>query len=173
MTARLYRGLLCALLGFGVACGGSSASGRTASGSGAGGSLGRGSSSASGLLGLEGPDKPWADMSYQEREWYMIAKVHPISQELFLNYDDTRYAQFECVPCHGEDGKAKKYKMPSDHLGPLPDPKSEKFADILDSPLGEFMAEQVTPVTARLLGLPTYDAATGQGFGCFACHRKE
>ena len=125
------------------------------------------------LLGLNGPDKPWTEMDNQEREWYMIAKVHPIAHEIFRNYNAKRYEVFECAPCHGEDGKAKKYKMPSDHLGALPDPNSEDFKMILGSKLGKFMSEEVTPITAKILGMPPYDPKTGQGFNCFACHTKE
>ena len=121
------------------------------------------------LLGISAPDKPWADMSYEEREWYMVGKVHPIMREVFTNFNE-RYAKFECAPCHGEDGMQKKYKMPSDHLSPIPDFDSEDFQAMAQSKMVTFMRDEVTPTTAKLLGLTPYDPSTGEGFSCYDCH---
>ena len=52
------------------------------------------------LLGLTGPDKPWDDMSYDEQEWYMIGKVHPVMRQVFQTFNEKKYEgeKFECVP---------------------------------------------------------------------------
>mgnify|MGYP006943411900 CR=1 FL=1 len=36
-------------------------------------------------LGISPPDdKPWASMSYDEKEWYMVGKVHPVMRAASL-----------------------------------------------------------------------------------------
>lgn len=127
---------------------------------------------AIGQLGMTGPDKPWPSMTYEEKEWYMIGKVHPIMRQIFQTYNEAKYEglNFECTPCHGENAKEKKYKMPSDDLSPVPPLDSQEFKDMSKSKLVRFMMERVTPVTAHLLGTPPYDANTKQGFSCYGCH---
>jgi hypothetical protein len=73
-------------------------------------------------LAITGPDKPWDGMSYDEKEWYMVGKVHPVMREVFQSLDHDKYEgmKFECAPCHGDNAAEKKYKMPGDHLSPVP-----------------------------------------------------
>ena len=112
-----------------VACGGSSTASTTPAGGAAEDPSKTGwqppplpTDGAIGTLGLTPPDKPWADMTYEEREWYMIGKVHPMMRQVFQTYDEKKYEglKFECEPCHGPDAKARKYKMPAGHLSPVP-----------------------------------------------------
>lgn len=128
-----------------------------------------------GMLKLTPPDKAWADMSYDEREWYMIGKVHPIMRQVFQTMDAAKYEgiKFECAPCHGENAKEKKYKMPSDHLSPIPAFDSSEYAEMRSSRIVKFMEQRVTPVMAQIMGEPAFDPATKQGFSCHECHPKQ
>ncbi len=125
-------------------------------------------------LGLTPPDKPWADMSYDEREWYMIGKVHPIMRQVFQTLDHDKYEgiKFECEPCHGPDPKARKYKMPSDHLSPIPAFDSKEYADMRGSRIVKFMETRVTPVMSKIMGMEMYDPKTKEGYSCYSCHPK-
>ena len=46
-----------------------------------------GKMSAMDAMGLTPPDAPWEEMSFADKEFYMIGKVNPIMQELFARYD--------------------------------------------------------------------------------------
>jgi len=129
---------------------------------------------AIGQLGLTPPDKPWKTMTYEEQEWYMIGKVHPIMRQVFQTYNETKYAGlgFECVECHGKDAKERKYKMPATHLSPVPPYDSEDFKAMYNSRIVQFMAKRVTPVMGQLLNAPDFDPKTGEGFSCYGCHPK-
>lgn len=131
------------------------------------------SQSAIEMLGTGGPDKPWEDMSYEEREWYMVGKVHPVMREVFANFDPAYGEDYHCEVCHGPDGKEQKYKMPSAHLSAVPALDSEDYAAMQGSRLVTFMRDEVTVTTASLLGMEPYDPATGEGFSCHDCHPKE
>jgi hypothetical protein len=61
--------------------------------------------------------------------------------------------------------------MPSSSLPKLPTeltPVFEKAPEV-----AKFMAEQVVPQMAKLLGEQPYNPETHQGFGCFDCHQKQ
>ncbi len=135
-------------------------------------SVDHGSGSARELLGVHGPETPWAQMSHDDQEMYMVAYVLPIAAESFRGYDASRYTQFECNNCHGDDGQERRYEMPSRYLPALPVPGSPQWNQMRErNPRAfEFMTNDVTPTVRTQLGLPEYDPATGQGFGCFSCH---
>lgn len=126
------------------------------------------------MLGLTGPDKPWNEMSYDEKEWYMVGKVHPIMRQVFQTFDAAKYEgeKFECTPCHDDDPE-RKYKMPNPKLSAIPAFGSEDWKAMENARIVKFMAHRVTPVMAQLLGEPTFDPATGKGFGCTDCHPKQ
>jgi hypothetical protein len=130
---------------------------------------------AIGLLGLTGPDKPWPSMSYDEKEWYMVGKVHPVMRQVFQTFNAEKYEgeKFECAPCHGDNAAAKKYKMPGDHLSVVPAFGSEDWKAMENSKIVKFMAQRVTPAMAALVGEKQFDPATGQGYTCWACHPKQ
>jgi hypothetical protein len=125
-----------------------------------------------GMLGISPPDKPWPEMTYDEKEWYMIGKVHPIMRQVFQTWDHDKYegVKFECEPCHGPDAKAKKYKMPSDHLSPVPAYDSQDFKAMYNSRIVQFMVKRVTPVMGQLIDAPAFNPETGEGFSCYGCH---
>lgn len=126
--------------------------------------------SARELLGVQPPPKPWAEMTRDEREMHMVANVLPIAAESFGGYDASRYAQFQCTSCHGDDAEAVHYALPTRFLPRLPAPGSEAWNTMAASPAFRFMAEHVVPDTARMIGQEPYNPATHQGFGCFGCH---
>lgn len=127
-------------------------------------------------VGLKGPDQPWDDLEWTDKKWFMIGNVHPVMQQVFETFPATAHSfkeNGECAPCHGPNGKEKKYAMPSDHLSALPAPDSQDFEATMGSRMGRFMAERVTVAMAKMLGKEPYDPATGKGVSCFACHPKE
>jgi hypothetical protein len=130
---------------------------------------------AIGLLGLTGPDKAWNTMTYDEKEWYMVGKVHPVMRQVFQTFNADKYEgeKFECAPCHGDNAQAKKYKMPSDHLSPVPPPGSDDWKAMENAKVVKFMIHRVTPAMAALVGEKQFDPATGQGYTCWACHPKQ
>lgn len=126
------------------------------------------------ILGLTGPDKDWDSMSYEEQEWYMIGKVHPIMRQIFQTYNEKKYEgeKFECVPCHGENPEQRKYKMPSDHLSAVPAYGSEDWKAMENARMFKFMTKRVTPAMGQLLGKEAWNHETGEGYSCWGCHPK-
>lgn len=132
-----------------------------------------GTVSAREALGIHPPEKPWASMSHEEKEMWMVGVVQPISVESFQAHNARRYADFSCETCHGDDAKSKGYEMPSRYLPRLPSTPEAMAAIRARDPVDfDFMVNEVTPTTRDLLGLSAYDPATGQGFGCFGCHTQ-
>jgi len=126
------------------------------------------------LLGLTGPDKPWDSMSHDEKEWYMIGKVHPIMRQVFETFDKNRYEgpKFECAPCHEPNFEVTKYKMPNPKLSPVPAYGSEDWKAMENARIVKFMQARVTPVMAQLLGYDPDDTSKGDAVTCYACHPK-
>jgi hypothetical protein len=126
-------------------------------------------------LGITAPDKPWASMNYDEKEWYMVGKVHPVMREVFQSLDHDKYEgmKFECAPCHGENGAEKKYKMPGDHLSPVPAAGSEDWKAMQNSRIVKFMVQRVTPSMASLIGEKSGEPGSGEAFTCWGCHPKQ
>ena len=125
------------------------------------------------LLGLTGPDdKPWDDMSYDEKEWYMIGKVHPVMRQVFQTFNEKKYEgeKFECVPCHGENPEKRKYKMPSAHLSAVPAFGSPGWKKMENARVFKFMTQRVTPAMGALLGKEEWNHETGEGYSCWGCH---
>jgi hypothetical protein len=109
-------------------------------------------------------------MKAAERKKYMKEVVMPKMKELFIAYDAKHYAKMDCKTCHG-DGVNAKFKMPNAKLPKLP-ADEEGFKKLAaDKPqAAEFMGTKVKPTMAQLLGMPEYNPATNEGFGCMACH---
>ena len=130
-----------------------------------------GQGSARALIGVHPPEQPWAQLSHEDREMFMVGSVLPIHAEMFREFDAARYGQFECNNCHGDDGRERHYEMPSRYLPPLPAPGSPAWDRMRarNPRVYEFMSTQVTPTMATQLGMPPVDAS-GEGFGCFGCH---
>jgi len=125
--------------------------------------------SARELLGVTGPDQPWAEMSAQDRELYMIGKILPILAEMFAEAGPEAGQQLTCESCHGPRPQTRDFVMPSPALPPVPPPGTQAYAALRQTKTRSvrFMEEQVTPTMATLLG-----RTSGQGgFGCRSCHR--
>ena len=118
-------------------------------------------------LGISGPDQPWARMSHEDREWYMVGKVLPIMQELFAEQDSGRWGRgYGCETCHGENGAEVAYEMPPMSSYKVPAPGSPAWTS-MEGIFGDtitFMAETVTPTMGTLLGIEDYT--------CFHCHPR-
>jgi hypothetical protein len=95
---------------------------------------------------------------------------------LFVAFDRHRYAGMGCWPCHRRelDRRIVDFRMPNPDLLLDPDHCAEGVAQ--SSPphaqaaaqrMHRFMAEQVTPEMARLLG------RSAASFGCFDCHVED
>lgn len=125
-----------------------------------------GTGSARELLGIQGPEQPWESMSHADQEMYMVAYVLPIHAELFKEHDAEEYSQFDCASCHGDDGPARNYAMPSRYLPSLPAEGSPQWnaARARNPGAWTFMEEQVLPVMRTQLGQPEMT--------CYACHQR-
>ena len=117
-------------------------------------------------LGISPPDQPWAEMSAEEKEFYMIGRVLPIMHEIFARHDPQRYEGFSCESCHGNDMREVNYVMPAGSIFSLPEPGSQAW-NVMEATQGEavrFMQEEVTPTMGTLLGADDYT--------CFHCHTR-
>lgn len=115
-------------------------------------------------LGLTPPETPWAEMSAEEREMYMVGKVQPIMEEVFREFDPERYAEMECETCHGSDMRELEFRMPSQRMYRIPREGTPAYRSMLENfgPTVEFMADEVTPKMAAIMGQPDLD--------CSSCH---
>ena len=134
-----------------------------------------GSQSPHELIGVHAPSTPWANMSAEERNDYMIGVVLPIEAESFAHWAQSsgqgdRFAQFECENCHGDDAEAHHFAMPSRSLLALAAPGSPQWEQMSHGPAFAFMHETVVPEVATMLGVQPYSAEHQDGFGCFGCH---
>lgn len=115
-------------------------------------------------LTVSPPETPWASMSRQDREYYMIGKVTPIMNELFTRQMGSRAAEFGCETCHGRDMRETSFAMPNRHAMPVPREGSPAYAR-MERQFPEsvrFMREVVTPTMGTLLGI--------EGYTCHHCH---
>lgn len=120
------------------------------------------------------PEVAWKDLTVEQKKAFMKAKVVPTMQPLFAGFEPEEFGQkFDCTSCHGARALEGKFEMPNPDLPKLPSTK-EGFAKLAaDEPKAlEFMATQVKPTMAKLLGLPEFNPAEPDkgGFGCHACH---
>ncbi len=117
-------------------------------------------------IGISGPDSPWAEMSHEDRSWYMVGKVLPIMKELFGNQDGERWtaASYGCETCHGESGAEDNYAMPHQSQYRVPEPGTPAWENMerIFPEVVEFMKETVTPTMGTLLGIENYT--------CNHCH---
>jgi hypothetical protein len=120
------------------------------------------------------PQVAWPAMTLEQRKAYMKAVVLPKAKELFVAFDPVRYKELTCATCHGDGATDGKFKMPNPKLPKLPT-KPEGFKQLMaEKPtVMEFMAKQVKPTMARLLGEPEWTPETKTGFGCMECHTQQ
>ena len=123
---------------------------------------------ASEQLGVTGPDKPWAEMTEEEKKWYMIGKVLPIMKEQFAEQNSERWspAEYECETCHGSNMQEANYAMPPQSSFQVPEPGSQGWQNMerIFPEVVQFMKETVTPTMGTLLGIEDYT--------CFHCHAR-
>jgi cytochrome c553 len=111
----------------------------------------------------------WSDsMTMEQKSAFMKARVVPSMAPVFKAADPKEFAEVECKTCHGPE-----YKEPKEFLPKLT-MKDGKITSFAEKPeISKIMAEKVVPEMAKAMGLPPYDPATHQGFGCGGCHAIE
>jgi hypothetical protein len=125
------------------------------------------------------PQVAWKDLNYDQKKAFMKESVVPTMKPIFQACDKKKFGTFNCLTCHGEDGAARKYKMPSNDIHPLPNTKEAFEAKLKAEPTWpkwtDFMAHQVEPAMGKLLNVPVFDPkkpAEG-AFSCGKCHKLE
>ncbi|MBL4689551.1 MAG: hypothetical protein JKY37_33495 [Nannocystaceae bacterium] len=120
------------------------------------------------------PGVAWADKTFDQKKTWMGVEVFPKMKASFQGHDAATYKKFTCATCHGDDGKEKGYKMPSDSIYPL-NPKDPITAAMdYDEDVTKFMMDKVVPEMVGMLeGVEGYSAANPTGFGCMSCHPSE
>jgi hypothetical protein len=114
----------------------------------------------------------WKAMDTLERKLYMKKVVVPAMQKVFARFDPQKYEKVTCYLCHG-DGVGKDYKMPNPALTRLPTELAAwKVLQDKKPEATQFMATQVKPRMAALLGREEWTQAHQDGFGCYDCHTK-
>lgn len=118
------------------------------------------------------PERPWEELSMDERRAHMARHVLPVMGELFADYDADRFGDLSCDTCHGEDAAARDFAMPNPSLLALyPTGSMGQYQMVERYPMGvQFMYSQVVPAMRTMLGAAEYDATTHEGFSCYACH---
>lgn len=112
-------------------------------------------------------------MSTDERKDYMKTVVYPKMKDDFTAFDAKRFAEMNCVTCHGDSAKDGTFKMPNPKLPKLPGDEAGLKALMEKKPaIANFMKSKVVPHMASLLGEQPYNMQTHEGFGCFECHTK-
>lgn len=108
----------------------------------------------------------WEGMDDDARKEFMKKTVVPVMAAKFKAFDGDKFAEVDCKTCHGPGAADGKFDMPSGALPELdfdhPDPD--------DKAISEFMAKEVKPTMAHLLGMPEYSPDNPTGFGCLECH---
>ena len=112
------------------------------------------------------PDVAFEQLDHDQRIEFMKQKVMPAMKPIFQNHDATKYAEFSCKTCHGEQAAQGHFDMPNPDLPKLDfnDMSKWKKEDL------EWMGKEVKPTMAKLLSLPEYTPENPKGFGCTACH---
>jgi hypothetical protein len=118
------------------------------------------------------PAVSWDRMTFDQRADHMQRVVVPTMRPVLAELDASRFTKLVCTDCHGKDAQRRHFAMPSEDL-PALDP-TDSFAQVrAEHPEAmRIMSERVVPEMAKALGLEPFDPATGQGIGCFTCHRK-
>jgi hypothetical protein len=118
------------------------------------------------------PERPWAELSMDERRAHMARHVVPVMSELFAGYDAERFPDVSCGTCHGENAHERGFAMPNPDLPALyPTGSIGQYQTVERFPEGaRFMFSQVMPAMQTLLGAESFDPATGEGFSCYGCH---
>ncbi len=106
----------------------------------------------------------WTQATWEERHDTMTFLVLPEMAKMFQRFENKPYPDLACVSCHGADAEKIGYRMPA---GPPLDPSHlprKDSPDAREARLAAFMADEVTPSLAEMLGK--------NDVGCFSCHTK-
>jgi hypothetical protein len=125
-------------------------------------------------VALPAPNE-WQYLTFEQRHEQMTFLVHPSVAEHYQDFYKTSAPLLNCRSCHGEQAERQRYQMaytPIDDLDPAR-VRELYVAGAKLSPEQIFKRDVITPLMARLLGVPAYDAVTGNGFSCFGCHPRE
>jgi len=117
---------------------------------------------------------PWEQRTDRQKAQFMNEVVLPAMKQLFQEFDAQEFAEFNCQTCHGANAREVQFHMPNG-LHPL-NPASMPTPESTDPEVARwatFMKTRVQPKMIELLGVPGYDPATNQGFGCFSCHATQ
>ena len=120
-------------------------------------------------------DNEWRFLSFEQKHSQMTFLIHPTMMEHFQAFYKTPTPELTCVSCHGENAQAAGYDLANSALDPLKPSKVRALYrhDAVLTPEQLFKRDDITQTMARLMGVPQYDPATGLGFSCFGCHRRE
>lgn len=116
------------------------------------------------------PDVPFEQLDHEQRAEFMKQKVVPAMEPIFKNHDAKKYAEFGCVTCHGPGAMKGEFHMPAAD-GP-PKLTKEGMGKISKEDM-EWMAGEVKPLMAKLLGESEWSPENPTGFGCHDCHTTE
>jgi cytochrome c553 len=113
----------------------------------------------------------WQHMDKAQKKKYMKEKVLPEMKVAFIHFDGKKYAKVSCGTCHGEGAVKGTFKMPNPELPKLPSTPAG-FKELFDKKpkVSQFMATEVKPKMAALLGLQQMTPDNPKGFGCTHCH---
>lgn len=117
----------------------------------------------------------WRFLTFEQRHAEMTFLIHPALMERYQAFYRTEAPELRCATCHGEDMEAVRYRMADTPLDDLkPSAVQALYLDgaVLDAEQ-TFKRDVITPLMARLMGVPAYDPASGLGFSCFGCHPRE
>jgi hypothetical protein len=112
----------------------------------------------------------WESMSHGQRLETMKKVVVPKMGAVFQSFDAKKFADFNCVVCHGERIKQKNFDMPNPDLPHLSYTDGFKKHMTEKPEITKFMMDKVEPEMAAALGMHPYDPKTQKGFGCGGCH---
>lgn len=112
---------------------------------------------------------PFDQLDQDQRVEFMKQKVVPAMKPIFQNHDATKYAEFGCKTCHGEQAMQGHFDMPNSDLPKLNFNDQSAMAKFKKEDL-EWMAKEVKPTMAKLLSEPEFTPENPKGFGCTDCH---
>ena len=134
---------------------------------------------AADVAATDSSEVAWKDMNGGQRMVYMAIVVVPRMKEVYQRFDPVRFERFDCTTCHGNQPEVRAFRMPGTEVSPLPGSEAAFAAKLAVEAAWprwtRFMAEEVEPPMAALLGQPLWDPARPEapGFSCQACHSLE